>query len=159
MPALVEALLGHVPDVLVLTEHRHNGASILLREELSAAGLHHQVVSHDGPRVNHLLIALRRPLQAVPQRALGFDRQRLLSVRVDNLRLVAAHVPNLHARLPPWQARCTAFALHRKTKPSRKKGRSVVRCVSALPAWWPSTPTMSRRPLDYTMSIHLAKPR
>ena len=66
MPILVEALLGYVPDVLVLTEHRYYGASILLREELSAARLRHQIVSHDGSRVNHLLVASRRPLPAAP---------------------------------------------------------------------------------------------
>jgi len=104
MPALLEALLGHVPDVLVLTEHRHNAASTLLREGLSAAGLRHQIASHDGPRVNHLLVASRRPLEAAPQLCLGFDRQRLLTVRVDSLRLVAAHLPNLRAKLPHWKA-------------------------------------------------------
>jgi integrase len=31
MPALLAALLGHAPDVVVLTQHRHNAASTLLR--------------------------------------------------------------------------------------------------------------------------------
>jgi exonuclease III len=104
MPALLEALLGYLPDVLVLKEHRHNVASTLLREALRAAGLCHQIVSHDDPRVNHLLVASRRPLQSAPQLCLGFDRQRLLCVRVENLRLVAAHLPNLRAKLPHWEA-------------------------------------------------------
>jgi len=104
MPALLEALLGYVPDVLVLTEHRHNAASTLLREGLSAAGLRHQIASHDAPRVNHLLVASRHPLLAAPQLCLAFDPQRLLTVRVDGLRLVAAHLPNLCAKLPHWKA-------------------------------------------------------
>lgn len=104
MPALLEALLGHAPDVLVLTEHQHNAPSILLREGLSAAGLRHQIASHDRPRVNHLLVASRRPLQAAPKLCLSFDRQRMLCVRVDGLRLVAAHLPNLRAKLPHWEA-------------------------------------------------------
>ena len=85
MPALLAALLGYEPDVLVLAEHRHNAASILLRAGLSAAGLRHQIASHDGPRVNHLLVASRRPLASAPQICLDFDRQRLLTVRVDGL--------------------------------------------------------------------------
>ncbi len=104
MPALVAALLRHSPDVLVLTEHRHNAASTLLREGLSGAGLCHQIASHDGSRVNHLLVASRRPLVAAPQLCLDFDRQRLLCVRVDGLHLVAAHLPNLRAKLPHWEA-------------------------------------------------------
>jgi exonuclease III len=115
MPALLQALLGHVPDVLVLTEHRHNAASTLLREGLSAAGLRHQIASHDGPRVNHLLVASRRPLEAVPQTCLSFDRQRLLAVRVDTLRLVAAHLPNLRAKLPHWEALLRLASSGRRT--------------------------------------------
>lgn len=115
MPALLEALLGHGPDVVVLTEHRNNAASTLLREGLRAAGLRHQIVSHDDPRVNHLLVASRRPLDAAPQRCLDFDRQRLLSVRVDGLRLVAAHLPNLHAKLPHWEALLRLAASGRRT--------------------------------------------
>ena len=104
MPALLAALLGHVPDVLVLTEHRHNAASNLLREGLYAAGLGHQIASYGSPRVNHLLIASRRPLEAAPQPYLSFDSQRLLAGRVGRLRLVAAHLPNLRAKLPHWEA-------------------------------------------------------
>jgi exonuclease III len=104
MPALLSALLGHAPDVLVLTEHRHNAASTTLREGLRAAGLRHQIASRDDARANHLLVAARRPLEAAPQRFLRFDQQRLLSVRVDNMCLVAAHLPNLHAKLPHWEA-------------------------------------------------------
>jgi len=104
MPALLAALLDYVPDVLVLTEHRQNAASTLLREGLSAAGLYHQIASCDSPRVNHLLVAARHPLEAAPQRCLSFDRQRLLAVRMDRLRLVAVHLPNLRAKLPHWEA-------------------------------------------------------
>ena len=104
MSALLAALLGHIPDVLVLTEHRHNAASTLLREGLNAAGLRHQIASHDGPRVNHVLVAARCPLEDAPQLCLRFDRQRLLTVRVDSLRLVAVHLPNLRAKLPHWEA-------------------------------------------------------
>lgn len=115
MPALLDALLSYVPDVLVVTEHRHNAASLLLREGLSAAGLRHQIASHDGPRVNHLLVASRRPLEAAPQLCLGFDRQRLLTVRVDGLRLVAAHLPNLRAKLPHWEALLRLASSGRRT--------------------------------------------
>jgi exonuclease III len=115
MPALLEALLGHAPDVLVLTEHRHNAASTLLRDGLSAAGLRHQVASHDCPGTNHLLVASRRPLAAAPQLCLGFDRQRLLSVRVDGLRLVAAHLPNQRAKLPHWEALLRLASSGRRT--------------------------------------------
>ena len=104
MPALLDALLGYAADVLVLTEHRHNAASTLLREGLSAAGFRHQIVSHEGSRVNHLLVASRRALKEAPELCLGFDRQRLLPLRVDGLRVVAAHLPNLRAKLPHWAA-------------------------------------------------------
>jgi len=115
MPALLEALLGYLPDVLVLTEHRNNAASTLLRDGLRAAGLHHQIASHPGPRVNHLLVASRRPLESVPHLCLGFDRQRLLCVRVDSLRLVAAHLPNLRAKLPHWKALLRLASSGRRT--------------------------------------------
>lgn len=104
MPSLLKALRGYAADVVVLTEHRHNAASTLLREGLAAAGLRHQIVSHDDPRVNHLLVASRHPLKPAPQPCLSFDRQRLLCLRVDGLRLVAAHLPNLRAKLPHWAA-------------------------------------------------------
>lgn len=104
MPALLAALLGHRADVLVLTEHRHNPASRLLREGLAEAGYAHQQASHDAPRVNHVLVASRLPVEPAPRRGLRFDRQRLLPVRVGGLLLVAAHLPNLRAKLPHWEA-------------------------------------------------------
>jgi len=115
MPALLQALLSYAPDVLVLTEHRHNAASTLLRKGLSAAGLRHQTASYDSPRVNHLLVASRHPLVAAPELCLAFDPQRLLTVRVDGLRLVAAHLPNLRAKLPHWEALLRLASSGRRT--------------------------------------------
>ncbi|HKJ00090.1 MAG TPA: endonuclease/exonuclease/phosphatase family protein [bacterium] len=104
MPALLTYLLRHEADVLVLTEHRHNPASSLLREGLREAGYAHQLASHDVPRVNHLLVAARLPLTPAPQRLLRVDRVRLLPVRVGGLLLVGVHLPNLKAKLPHWNA-------------------------------------------------------
>jgi len=104
MPALLAHLLRHEADVLVLSEHRHNAASALLREGLAAAGYGAQAASHDGPRQNHLLVASRLPLAPAPQRLLRGDRMRLLPLRVGGLLLVAVHLPNLKAKLPHWRA-------------------------------------------------------
>ena len=104
MPALLDAVLPHRADVLVLTEYRNNAASTLLREGLAAAGYAHQLASGDGPRVNYLLVAARQPLRPLRLRPLTFDRQRLLAVETQGLRVVAAHLPNLRAKLPHWAA-------------------------------------------------------
>lgn len=118
MPRLLAHLRAHEADVLVLTEHRHNAASVLLREGLAAAGYVHQLASAPGapdrrgrrgrratpPRTNHVLVAARRPLRPAREPALAFDPLRLLPVRLDGLRLVGLHLPNLKAKLPHWAA-------------------------------------------------------
>lgn len=105
MPALLAHLLRHEADVLVLSEHRHNAASALLREGLAAAGYAHQAPSiASAPRLNHLLVASRLPLAPAPQRGLRFDARRMLPVQVAGLLLVAVHLPNLRAKIPHWQA-------------------------------------------------------
>lgn len=107
MPALLGHLLSQPSDVLALCEHRHNDASRLLREGLAAAGYAHQCASQDAPRVNHVLVASRRPLASAPaavRRLLALDPVRLLPVRVDGLLVVAVHLPNQQAKLPHWRA-------------------------------------------------------
>jgi exodeoxyribonuclease III len=120
MAELLAHLLRHEADVLVLCEHRHNAASVLLREGLAAAGYGHQAASLRGaggsPRArgapaargaNHLLVASRRPLGPVPRgvrAGLRVDRLRLLPVTVEGLLVVGVHLPNLKAKLPHWAA-------------------------------------------------------
>ena len=109
-PALLSCLVRHEADVLVLCEHRHPAASsttAALAESLAAAGFGHQVASYDAPRINHLLVASRRPIRPAPRQvaaALRVDPVRLLPLQVDGLLVVGVHLPNLKAKLPHWHA-------------------------------------------------------
>jgi len=104
MAGLAERLVAADADVLVLSEYRHNEAAGELHRRLAGAGYLHRRASCHGPRVNGLLVAARRPFRAAPHRLLAFDDLRLLRVRFPEFFLVAAHLPNLKAKIPHWEA-------------------------------------------------------
>lgn len=104
MAAIVERLLGHRADVLVLTEFRGNPAGEALRQGLSGGGLVHQAVSRARPPANGILIAARQGFRAAPSRLLRFDPLRMLQVRFEKFTLLGLHLPNVKAKIPHWNA-------------------------------------------------------
>ena len=68
--SVLECLLAHRADVLVLTEFRGNAEGDALREGLCGGGLRHQAVSPAEPRRNSILIAAREPFRRASHRLL-----------------------------------------------------------------------------------------
>lgn len=104
MAAILESLLGHGADVLVLTEFRGNPAGEALRRGLSGGGLVHQAVSPAQPPGNGILIAARQAFRRSPSSLLCFDPVRMLQVRFERFSLLGLHLPNLRAKIPHWNA-------------------------------------------------------
>lgn len=108
MTAILERLLHHHADVLVLAEFRGNSAGEALCQGLAGGGLIHQAASlmqpaNQSPR-NGILIAARRAFQRAPSTLLRFDTARMLQVRFESFSLLGLHLPNVKAKIPHWQA-------------------------------------------------------
>ena len=104
MAAILDGLLSHRADVLVLTEYHGNASGGVLRETLAGAGLAHQAASSAPPGRNGILVAARQPFRRAGHKLLRFDRERLLQVRFERFSLLGLHMPNLHAKAPHWDA-------------------------------------------------------
>ena len=122
MPSILECLLGHGADVLVLTEYRNGPSGAVLREGLAGAGLRYQAASHGELRRNGVLIAARLAFRSAPQEPLRFDRARLLNVRFKGFSLLGLHMPNMKAKLPHWQALKSASDLLLECHPRESVG-------------------------------------
>ena len=104
MAAILEGLLRHRADVLVLTEFRNNPTGEALRQGLSEGGLVHQAVSPARPPANGILIAARQNFCGAPSSLLRFDPVRMLQVRFGQFTLLGLHLPNIKAKIPHWNA-------------------------------------------------------
>lgn len=102
--ALATALLRQRADLLVLSEFRNNRHGEALRNKLAASGFTHQATAVGDARLNTLLVAARLPFSVQRQRVLAFDPVRLMEVRFSGFALLAAHLPNLKAKIPHWKA-------------------------------------------------------
>lgn len=122
-PGIVLALLGHRPDLVVLTEFRRTfGGQIA--GCLADHGLRHQVSTDPGPGCNGILIASRFPISPGeraprvrafdpedPHRCLGFEH-RWVDVRVEGGPGAGLHVTGVHI---PDARRGDARSLARKS--------------------------------------------
>lgn len=126
LPEIVLALLGHRPDVVVLSEFRARlGGQI--RGILADHGLSHQAATPTPPDRNGMLIASRLPLVprtdgpvTHPAAGRACWRDRWLEVRVDGVTVGGVHVPDDGRptdRSAYWQS-LVAFARLRKDQPT-----------------------------------------
>jgi exodeoxyribonuclease-3 len=91
--AIFHALVGHGPDVIVLTEYRSSSSASLL-ERLAAAGWPHAVTSDPAPRRNGIAILSRELLIARrPPDSLPPDRWVEVEIPAYGLALAAVYVP------------------------------------------------------------------
>jgi exodeoxyribonuclease III len=91
--AIFHALVGHAPDVIVLTEYRSSSSASLL-ERLAAAGWPHAVTSDPAPRRNGIAILSRELLIARrPPDSLPPDRWVEVEIPAYGLALAAVYVP------------------------------------------------------------------
>jgi exodeoxyribonuclease-3 len=94
LPEIILALLGHKPDVILLTEFRATRGS-QIRAVLADHGLEHQLTSRSIERVNGLLLASRTPLRGVSvEGAPGMGRWLGAEAPEYGLLLGGVHVPD-----------------------------------------------------------------
>lgn len=115
--AIFDALAGHVPDIIVLTEFR-SGPTAPLLERLAAAGWPHTVTSDPPPRRNGVAVLSRELLVARrPPRSMPSDRW--VEVPAFGFVLAAVYVP-VRGRDPSkkdayWRGLLEAAAMRRQT--------------------------------------------
>jgi len=116
---IFRALVGHAPDVIVLTEYRSSPSAPLL-ERLAAAGWPHVVTSHPAPRRNGVavlsreLLITRRPPRSIPP-----DRWVEVEVPAYALALAAVYAPvrgrDVSNKDAYWRGVLEAAAMRRHT--------------------------------------------
>jgi len=101
VPRILACLDRHQPDIIVLTEFRHNPGGEIIRAELRAKGFAYQTAGEAGPRVNTLLVTAKLPFKAsLPDQ--GFP-DRLLALEFDDLVIVACYFPQREAKIPVFE--------------------------------------------------------
>ena len=88
-----DILVAHDPDVLVLTEFWEGPKGDFIRQRLRNAGWHDQYSSGAAPKENGLLIASKRTLSPQPPSIVPAERHRWMEVAVQELRILAVHIP------------------------------------------------------------------
>jgi exodeoxyribonuclease III len=117
---LVEAILAHEPDVVVLTEFRSNAAGDAIRDALDEAGLSHQFTPPGTePKVNTLLVAGRSPLDSRYFPDLGDDQHRVVVAESEDLRVIGVYFAQ-------GKAKRKVFDFLLEQTPSLLPGRSIV---------------------------------
>lgn len=91
--AIYDALIGHAPDVIILTEYRC-GPSMSLLARLAAGGWPHAATSDPPPRRNGVAVLSREPLMVRrPPSSVPPDRWVEVEVPAYKLALAAVYVP------------------------------------------------------------------
>jgi exonuclease III len=111
LAGIVAALTRHDADVLVLSEYRGGDSAGRLRAALALAGYRHVTELVPPPQRTGVLIAARRSF--CTRGALSTDvpePYRLVDVDFGALRLTGVYMPNLHRKVPYWQALVASFA-------------------------------------------------
>jgi exodeoxyribonuclease III len=103
--AIIEAILRHDADVLVLSEYRGGDAALRLKEALERSGYRHLTSPVPPPGKTGVLIAARRRFRAhaILEPALP-EPYRLVHVEIGKLSLCGVYMPNLLAKVPYWEA-------------------------------------------------------
>lgn len=118
IPAILERIASHTPDIAVLCEYRCNDAGARLRSGLSEIGLSEFRFVPAPPKSNGVLIASR--LAAGPARSLAPDLEKphaLVETETAGLSVVGVYMPNGTAKTPYWEA-VTAHASRRAGRPT-----------------------------------------
>ena len=105
LAAIIEAILRHDADVLVLSEYRGGDAARRLKEALARAGYPHVTTPVPPPGKTGVLVATRRRFRAhaALDDALP-EPYRLVHVEIGKLSLCGVYMPNLMAKVPYWEA-------------------------------------------------------
>jgi exonuclease III len=105
LAAIIEAILTHDADVLVLSEYRGGDAARRLKEALARAGYPHLTTPVPPPGKTGVLVATRRRFRAhaTLDDALP-EPYRLVHVEIGKLSLCGVYMPNLMAKVPYWEA-------------------------------------------------------
>ena len=99
--AIAEAISAHDPDIVVLTEFRHNGFGARLHAHFANMGLIHHRSGQAAAPANTVSIASRLPLTPLPRRGdLGAWPHLVVAARCGNIRLTGLYFPNLKEKLP-----------------------------------------------------------
>jgi exodeoxyribonuclease-3 len=110
--AIIDAILRHDADVLMLSEYRGGDAALRLKEALARVGYPHVTTPIPPPGKTGVLVAARRRLgaHAALDDALP-EPYRLVHVEIGKLSLCAVYMPNLLAKVPYWEAVVASLAL------------------------------------------------
>ncbi len=99
--AITDAITGHQPDIVVLTEFRHNAFGASLHDHFAGMGLTHRRSGRIAAPANTVSIASRLPLTPLPGAGrLAENAHRAVAVRCGGIRLAGFYFPNLTAKLP-----------------------------------------------------------
>lgn len=110
LAAIVAAIAAHDADVLVLSEYRDGEAGTRLRAELGLLGYRwHTRVAPPRPCNGVLIAARMRFREFGPLSAAVPEPWRMVDVAFARLRLTGVYMPNLHAKIPYWQALIAAL--------------------------------------------------
>lgn len=104
-------LLEYQPDIIILAELRASRGSQLLTMLAEQGLMHHAIAPASSDRINRVAIVSREPLHSVASTS-----PRLLTARVGELTIIAAHIPdesNPRARADLWHGLLALAREHR----------------------------------------------
>jgi exodeoxyribonuclease-3 len=105
LAAISACIAVHDADVLILSEYRGGEAGTRLRAELARMGYQWHTTVVPPPPANGVLIAARQPFRELgPVSASVPEPWRMVTVAFGRLRVTGVYMPNLHAKIPYWQA-------------------------------------------------------
>lgn len=111
LAAIIEAILRHEADVLVLSEYRGGDSALRLKEALARAGYPHVTTPLPPPGKTGVLVAGRRRFRAHgPLDHALAEPYRLVHVEIGKLSLCGVYMPNLLAKVPYWEAVVASLA-------------------------------------------------
>jgi exodeoxyribonuclease-3 len=111
LAAIIEAILRHDADVLVLSEYRGGDAALRLTEALTRVGYPHMTAPRPPPGKTGVLVASRRRFRAHAALDAALpEPYRLVHVDLGKLSLCGVYMPNLLAKVPYWEAVVAALA-------------------------------------------------
>ncbi len=108
---IMDAIVRHDADVLILSEYRGGDSAERLRVALKACGYRHITKLVPPPQRTGVLVAARRRfVERGPVCVRVEEPWRLVDVDLGVLRLTGVYMPNLLKKVPYWQTLIDAFA-------------------------------------------------
>jgi exodeoxyribonuclease III len=112
LAGIMDAIMRHDADVLILSEYRGGDSAERLRVALVAGGYRHVTKLLPPPQRTGVLIAARRRFVELGPVCVRVEEPwRLVDVDLGPLRLTGVYMPNLLRKVPYWQTLVDAFAL------------------------------------------------